>query len=84
MKPGLVYVFVIGIVEMIAGIFLVAGFLTQIAALVVVIILLGALYLKKKYPTSFESSSGYLFLCLVIALSLLFTGPGFLAFDLPL
>lgn len=84
LNPGIAYVWVIALIEIVTGLFLVAGFLTQIAALVSVVILAIAFLLKKKHPLSLESGSGFLILCLVIALSLLLTGPGFFAFDLPL
>ncbi len=84
LKPGIFYVWLIAIVEIIAGLLLIAGLFTQIAALVSGIILLIAIFLKRKQPLSFESSLCLLIVCLVIALSLMFTGPGFLAFDLPL
>ena len=84
LKPGIAYVSTIALIEIAIGLLLITGFLTQIAALVAGIILIISVLLKKKYPGSFESSSCLLIVCLVITLSLLLTGPGFLAFDLPL
>jgi putative oxidoreductase len=84
LRPGLTFVWAIGLIEIITGLLFIVGFLTQIASVIAIIILLTALLLKKKHPESFESSCGYLILCLIVAISLMFTGPGFLAFDLPL
>jgi putative oxidoreductase len=84
LRPGIIWVWIIALVEIVAGLFLIAGFLTQIAALTAAIILIAAIFLKKKHPASFESGLCLLSICLVIALSLLLTGPGFFAFDLPL
>jgi len=84
LKPGVLFVWIIGIIEILAGLFLLAGFMTQIGALISSIILLISLFLKKKHPDSFESSFGYLFLCLIIALSLLVSHPGFYSIDLGL
>lgn len=84
LKPGNTFVWIIALTEIVSGIFLIAGFLTQIGALVVIIISLASLYLKKKYPSSFASSFGFLFLIFIISLSLILTGPGKFALDLPL
>ena len=84
LKPGITYVWLIALIEIATGLLLIAGFLTQIVALIAGIIMIISIVLKKKYPTSFESSSCFLIVCMVIALSLLLTGPGFFAFDLPL
>jgi putative oxidoreductase len=95
LKPGIVYVWVIALIEILTGLFLIVGFLTQIAALVAAVILIIATILKKKYPSSLESSKSFLILALIVAVSLLFTGAGFysislgsfnlpLSFDLPL
>lgn len=84
MKPGLTYVWIVGLIEIIIGIFFISGFLTQIASLIAIIILIISIKLKKAHPSSFESSNGYLWLCLIIAVSLIISGPGWMAIDLPL
>lgn len=84
LRPGVYYVWIIGLLEIVIGVLLVAGLFTQIAALLAMLILVAAMRLKKTNGGSFESTTGYLFLCFIIALSLIFSGAGFLAFDLPL
>ena len=84
LKPGLTYVWIIALIEIATGLLLAVGFLTQIAALIAAIILIISILLKKKDPASFESSSCLFIVCLIISLSLLLTGAGSLAFDLPL
>ncbi len=71
--------FVIGLLEFLSGIALVAGFLTQIAA--GVMILLTIFRLLRPAP---EKNYKFMLLFLVILIALIFLGPGFLAFDLPL
>ncbi|OHA18992.1 MAG: hypothetical protein A3C08_00635 [Candidatus Taylorbacteria bacterium RIFCSPHIGHO2_02_FULL_47_18] len=83
-KPGEYFAFGFGAIELIAGLLLIVGLYTQIAALVVALILLCALILKKKVPHGIESSRGFLALLFIIALSLLVLGAGLFAFDLPL
>lgn len=84
LRPGAQYARAVGIIELLAGICLIVGFLTQIAALVTLIISIGAYYLKGKQPNQIENSKRFFFLLFVISLSLLFSGAGFFAFDLPL
>lgn len=75
---------IIGIIGGIAGILLVIGLYTQIAALVATLIMLVCLVEKIKKSLFFNDGVNYYFLLLIMALSLLFTGAGFWAFDLPL
>lgn len=84
LRPGVYYAALSGVIELAAGILLVIGLYTQIAALAALVISLAAYRLKKKHPESMESARGFLALLCIISLSLLFSGAGFLAFDLPL
>lgn len=75
---------ILAIAEAIAGVLLVVGLWTQAAALFAAIDLIWQLVgriMKKAFLTD---GINYYLILLVMALSLLFTGPGFLAFDLPL
>lgn len=83
-KPGNYFAFSFGIIELAAGVLLLIGLYTQLAALVAALILLGALILKRAHKTGIESSRGFLALLLIVALSLLVSGAGFFAFDFPL
>ena len=74
----------IGTVEGIAGILLVIGMWTQLAALYAVIDLLVRLFDRFKNKAFLTDGVNYYLLLLVMALTLLVTGAGFLAFDLPL
>jgi len=68
----------------VAGALLVLGLYTQIAVITAIIILKLDFYTSKK--TSPPSKEKYILQVVmnIILISLLFTGPGFLAFDLPL
>ena len=77
-------VFVFGALEIISGVLLVIGLYTQIAALIAGVISL-ILLLSKLSGKPFGSSGALFdFVLFSIALSLLVSGAGFLAFDLPL
>lgn len=76
-------VWYIGALEAIAGGFLIVGFLTQIAALVGGLVAIKALVRKGGLAGTGRTKAFYV-LMLVICVSLLLTGAGALAFDLPL
>jgi uncharacterized membrane protein YphA (DoxX/SURF4 family) len=73
-----------GVLEILGGLALIAGFYTQIAALIFVIITFIELYIEQKESSILARNAAFYLLLFVIALSLLFTGAGFFAFDLPL
>lgn len=71
-------------IYVITGLLLIGGLYTQIAVILALIILKFDFYMDKKIsPVSREKFILQVILN-VIVISLLFTGPGFLAFDLPL
>jgi uncharacterized membrane protein YphA (DoxX/SURF4 family) len=74
---------VFGYLAIVTGIFLVIGFLTQIATLVAIYIF-ASLYLIDKDLHIFEYQKHFYILTVVVSVSLLFLGPGILAIDLPL
>ena len=73
-----------GWVEIIIAIFLIIGLWTQAAALLNAVILLIKLGWKIKEKKFLTDGINYYILLLVMAISLVFTGPGFLAIDYPL
>ena len=75
---------IITIIEVIAGILLVIGLWTQVAALVIAIDLIVRLYQKATQRAFLSDGVNYYLILLVMAVSLLFTGAGFWSFDLPL
>lgn len=76
-----------GIFEIITGIFLFVGFLTQIASIVGMLIALDALFVKMFYKDLdrvAKYNKLFYILLFIASLSLLFSGAGAFAFDLPL
>ena len=84
LRPGTLFVVVVGGIELVGGIFLIIGLFTQAAALVFALISLAALIIKKKQPAALDNTTPFYGLLLAISLSLLFLGAGFFAFDLPI
>lgn len=78
------YVTTLGTLEIVVALMLILGFYTQIAALVAFILSLEAYYLKGKHGAHIEHRRHLFFLTAVISFSLLFSGAGAIAFDLPL
>jgi uncharacterized membrane protein YphA (DoxX/SURF4 family) len=74
----------LGVIEAIAGIMLLIGFYTQIAALALAVLTLGEAYIEYKDPAILKRNLTFYILLFAISLSLLFSGAGAYAFDLPL
>ena len=73
-----------GAIEIIIALFLIVGFWTQLAALLNAIILIIKLGFKIKEKKFLTDGINYYVLLLTMAISLIFTGAGFLAIDYPL
>ena len=73
-----------GWIELFVSIFLIIGLFTQLAALVNAIILIIKLGFKARDGKLLSDGVNYYILLLVMCVSLMVTGAGFLAFDMPL
>ena len=74
----------LSIFYVVSSILLIIGLYTQIASLVAIALIKFDFYTEKKAGTLSREKGALAVLMIVILISLLFTGPGFLAFDLPL
>lgn len=83
-KPSHIFVVLLATIEIVAGSFLVVGYLTQAAALVMAVILFAEAYVELRDGTILKRDIVFYTLLLTICLSLLFTGAGAFSFDLPL
>ncbi len=81
---GVWVAWVLVIIEAAVSLGLLFGYYTQIAALLGVLIMIKHLVWAKKYPRVFPFCRTECVLLLIICLSLLLTGAGAFAFDLPL
>lgn len=80
---GTKIVWTTGIIEVVVGLSFIAGFYTQIAALIG-ILFSGFVIFSKKYKKVMHRDISFYILMFAISLSLLVTGAGIFAFDLPL
>lgn len=81
---GLFFTWYLGVVELVIGILFLAGFLTQLVALLSALLALKFIVMHRRFTHPLiPSRLTYLFM-LCISLSLLITGAGIFAFDLPI
>ena len=83
LKPAKAWVWGICITELLSGILMLLGFLTQIAAILILIVIVGAL-VKVKIKERFLGGYEFDLLILAAALVILFSGAGIFAIDIPL
>lgn len=84
MRPSILFVWILATIEFVGGVFLIFGFLTQLVALILAILTFAELFIEFKEEVLLKRNLIFYLLVFVISLSLLFTGPGFFAIDLPL
>jgi putative oxidoreductase len=84
LRPSESLVSFFGLVEIIGGLMLVVGIYTQIAALIFVVMFAIEFYIEWIEANVLKRDLVFYILCLAISLSLLITGAGKLAFDIPL
>jgi len=75
---------ILGGIEIIAGIMFILGFYTQVAALVLALLTSAEAYVEYKDPTILKRNFVFYIMLLAIVLSLLLSGAGAFAIDLPL
>lgn len=84
LKPAGVYVTLLGILQIVAGVCLVVGIFTQIFAVICATIMLVSYIIKKRHPEMLFTTSSVYALLFIMSLSLVFSGAGLIAIDLPL
>lgn len=77
-------VIAVGSIELIGGIMLLAGFLTQVVALSLAALVLVVTILKTKSDNVPGRDLGFMAFLFLTLISLIFSGAGFFAFDIPL
>lgn len=82
--PAIYYIKTLAFAEIIAGLFLCVGFFTQISAIVTGVISIVSFIIAYKHRGLSVLKPGEYLLLAVISVSLLFSGAGILAIDLPL
>lgn len=72
------------LVELVAGILLIIGLLTQLAAILAISLCIKTLFWYKRFPAGSVPERMTYILLFTMSVSLLITGAGFFAFDLPI
>jgi uncharacterized membrane protein YphA (DoxX/SURF4 family) len=75
---------ILGGIEIAVGIMLILGFYTQVAALVLALLVFAETYIEYKEPLLLKRNFVFYLMLLAIVLSLLLSGAGAFAIDLPL
>lgn len=75
---------ILGAIEIMGGIMLIAGFYTQVATLLLALLTFAEVYVEYKDPTILKRNFVFYIMLLAILLSLLLSGAGAFAVDLPL
>lgn len=83
-KPIVFWAKAFGAIEIFGGALLIIGLFTQGAALLFCVISLAEFWIESREPVILKRSLFFYGLVFAISLSLLFSGAGFWAFDLPL
>ncbi len=83
-KPAGFFVGLLGIVEILGGLFLIAGAYTQLVALILAVISLSELLVEYKEESILKRDLVFYLLLATICVSLLLTGAGLWAVDFPI
>ncbi len=83
-KPAIFWLYLIAVVEIVVGLMITVGFLTQIASIIASLIMFASVIIKIIKPSSLPNTTDFYILFFVVFLSLILTGAGAFAFDLPL
>ncbi|MEK9185854.1 MAG: DoxX family protein [Patescibacteria group bacterium] len=75
---------ILAVIEIVGGVLLIVGAWTQLAALILTLFTAAAFFIEYKDPSILKRNLPFYLLLLSITLSLLFSGAGAFAFDLPL
>ena len=74
----------LGVAEVLAGLFLLFGFFTQVAAIVGIFLFFTLLHIENRDERILPNTSTFYLIMVVLSISLLFSGAGAFAIDLPL
>lgn len=86
-RPRLIrlpFIRLVGLIEVVLGALLFVGLFTQVVAILIMIELVGYIFINKLKLSDKTWTNTNILLLLAMALTILFLGPGLLAFDLPL
>lgn len=83
-NPAPFYTALFGFIEVVGGTLFIVGFEIQILALGFGLITLAELFIENKEPSLLKRDLVFYLFVFAITISLLFSGAGFFAFDLPL
>jgi len=84
LRPAILFLWIVALTEIIAGTMIVVGFLTQIASMIAGLIMFISIIIKILKPKALPNSLDFYILFFVVFMSLIISGAGLFAVDLPL
>ncbi|OGD68075.1 hypothetical protein A2996_02495 [Candidatus Campbellbacteria bacterium RIFCSPLOWO2_01_FULL_34_15] len=84
LRPAVFWLWTVALIEIISGLFIFVGFLTQISSIVAGIIMFISIVIKIVKPKALPNTLDFYILFFVVFISLIFSGAGLFAFDMPL
>jgi len=84
LRPAKFFLYLVALTELFVGVTLAVGFLTQISAIVASFIMFVSILIKLMKPKALPNTTDFYILFFIVFLSLIFSGAGIFAFDLPL
>lgn len=84
LKPAVFWLWFVASIEMIVGTMIAVGFLTQIASIIAGFVMFVSIIIKISKPKALPNSLDFYILFFIVFISLIISGAGFFAFDLPL
>ncbi len=83
-KPAIFWLWLVASIEIVAGVMIAIGFLTQIASIIAALIMFISIIIKIKKHSALPNTTDFYILFFIVFFVLIFTGAGVFAFDLPL
>lgn len=84
LRPAIFWLWLVALIEIISGLFIFAGFLTQISSIIAGIIMFISIVIKIIKPKALPNTLDFYILFFVVFISLILSGAGLFAFDMPL
>ncbi|MFA6464085.1 MAG: DoxX family protein [Candidatus Paceibacterota bacterium] len=83
LKPEWFFILAVSAIELAGGVLLISGAVTQITSISLAVLMLVTIFIKIKKPELISENINTYILLLIILFSLIFTGAGNIASDLP-
>lgn len=84
LKPAINFLWIVALLEIISGTMIAIGFLTQISSIIASLVMGASIIIKIMSPKALPNTLDFYILFFAIFISLILSGAGMFAFDIPL